>query len=169
MPPRITPRIERELGFEGLVDALSGKLPASDLRSLLLKVFQIRSTAVNIRALLSGDSLFAPSSVDGRVLMAFDRAAFRSAAAFAALDLSPVCPFGASFTLGGTSQNNVLTTIRNSEALGDSTIAMAIEAARRRRSAAIVKLCASHRVIRLQSFDVPGFSPHFRLFGLVTA
>ena len=30
-------------------------------------------------------------------------------------------------------------------------------------------MCASHRVIRLQPFDVPGFSPHFRLFSLVTA
>jgi hypothetical protein len=53
--------------------------------------------------------------------------------------------------------------------LGDSTIAMAIEAAHRRRSGSLVQLCASHRVIRLQSFDVPGFTPHFRLFGLVTA
>src|SRR4029077_19152037 len=86
-----------------------------------------------------------------------------------ALDLSPVCPFSAASTLGGTSQNNVLTAIRNAEALGDPTIAMALEAGRRRPSTDVVRLCASHRVIRLQPFDVPGYSPHFRLFGLVTA
>lgn len=42
-------------------------------------------------------------------------------------------------------------------------------AARRRSSVDVVRLCASHRVIRLQPFDVAGYSPHFRLFGLVTA
>jgi hypothetical protein len=89
--------------------------------------------------------------------MAFDTVAFEAASEFDALDLSPVCPFGASHLLGGTSQNNVLTTIRNAEALGDSTIAMALEAARRRRSGELVLFCASHRVIRLQPFDVPGF------------
>ena len=30
-------------------------------------------------------------------------------------------------------------------------------------------MCASHRVICLQPFDVPGYAPHFRLFGMVTA
>jgi hypothetical protein len=59
--------------------------------------------------------------------------------------------------------------IRNAEALGDPTIALALEAGRRRRSADVVRVCASHRVIRLLPFDVPGYSPHFRLFGLVTA
>src|SRR5205814_201507 len=48
-----------------------------------------------------------------------------------------------------------------------TTIALALEAVRRRPSAALVRLCASHRVIRLQPFDVPGYSPHFRLFALL--
>jgi hypothetical protein len=101
--------------------------------------------------------------------MVFDSVAFQAASEFVALDLSPVCPFSAASTIGGTSQNNVVTTIRNAEALGDPTIALALEAGRRRRSANVVRLCASHRVIRLQPFDVPGYSPHFRLFGLLTA
>jgi hypothetical protein len=47
---------------------------------------------------------------------------------------------------------------------------LAIECARRRkRGFASVNLCASERVIRLQPFDHPGYSPHFRLFGLATA
>jgi hypothetical protein len=101
--------------------------------------------------------------------MVFDSVAFQAASEFVALDLSPVCPFSAASTLGGTSQNNVVTAIRNAEALGDPTIALALEAGRRRRSVDVVRVCASHRVIRLQPFDVPGYSPHFRLFGLVTA
>ena len=39
----------------------------------------------------------------------------------------------AAAVLGGIDQNNVLTTIRNAEVLGDSTPALALECARRRR------------------------------------
>jgi hypothetical protein len=171
MPSRITSRIERELGSSDLVDSLAKGLPPSDLQSLLMEVYRIRAAEVKehgIRA-RARDPLMAPSSVSARELLAFDCAAFEAAAEFEALDLSPVCPFGTSHALGGTSQNNVLTAIRQSELLGDSTVAIALEAARRPHSAEVVRLCASHRVIRLQPFDVPGFSPHFRLFALVTA
>ena len=122
-----------------------------------------------MRAHAERDPLMAPSMVSARELAAFDEAAFQAAPEFMAVELSPVCPFGAASVLGGTSQNNVMTTIRNAEALGDPTIPLAIEACRRRGSAALVRLCASHRVIRLQPFDVPGYTPHFRLFALVSA
>jgi hypothetical protein len=160
------------LEITGLLNALAEKLPPSDLRSLLLQVFRIRSAAVRPSAILAQagrDALLAPGATSARVLMRFDSVAFEAASEFDAVELSPVCPFGASHALGGISQNNVLTTIRNAEVLGDSTIAMAVEAARRRSTGEVIRMCASHRVIRLQPFDVPGFTPHFRLFGLVTA
>ena len=152
--------------------ALASKLSASDLRSILMEVYLARAARVkeaDIWAHAARDALMAPSTVSARDLILFDSVAFQAASGFGALDLSPVCPFGAASTLGGTSQNNVVTAIRNGEALGDPTIALALEAGRRRRAADLVHLCASHRVIRLQPFDVPGYSPHFRLFGLVTA
>jgi hypothetical protein len=172
MPSTIARRIERELRMPGLVDALSSKIPASDLRSILMEACRDRAataTASGIQALADRDPLMAPSAVSARELMAFDSAAYEAAAEFAALDLSPVCPFAAAYTLGGTSQNNVVTTIRNAEVLGDPTIALASEAARRRRETSVIRLCAGLRVIRLQPFDQPGYSPHFRLFGMVTA
>ena len=172
MPSKIVHRIERELGMAGLVDALASKLNASDLRSIMMEVFRARAAGVQaagIWAQSARDPLMAPSTVSARDLMVFDSAAFQAAPEFVALDLSPLCPFAAASTLGGTSQNNVVTAIRNAEALGDPTIALALEAGRRRHSADVVRLCASHRVIRLQPFEAPGYSPHFRLFGLVTA
>jgi hypothetical protein len=172
MPSTIAHRIEREIGMSGLVDALASKLSASDLRSILMEVYRLRAAGVKaagIGAHAARDPLMAPSTVSARNLMIFDSAAFQAASEFVALELSPLGPFSSASTLGGTSQNNVVTTIRNAEVLGDPTIALALEAARRRRSADVVRLCASHRVIRLQPFDVPGYSPHFRLFGLVTA
>jgi len=68
----------------------------------------------------------------------------------------------------------VLTALRHSEAPGDSTPALALECAHRRRphahrTGAPVRLAASQRVVRLQPFDFPGFTPHFRLFALASA
>lgn len=172
MQSKIVQRIERELGLAGLVDVLESKLSASDLRSLLMEVYRARSTRVKETAIgtqAARDPLMASSTVSARDLLDFDSVAFRAASDFVALDLSPVCPFAAASTLGRTSQNNVLTTIRNAEAVGDPTIALALEAGRRGCYTEVVRLCASHRVIRLQPFDVPGYTPHFRLFALATA
>jgi hypothetical protein len=169
MSSGIARRIERELSLPGLFEGLANRLAASDLRSLLVETFRDRAGAVKPSSVVAQNPLLAPSTVSARVLLAFDVAAFQAAPAFDAVDLSPVCPFGASHALGGASQNNVLTTIRNAEVLADSTIAMAIEAARRRHSGELVRLCASTRLIRLQPFEGKGFSPHFRLFGAVTA
>ena len=172
MPSEIIRRIERDLGLTGLFGALANTLSASDLRSLLIEVYRKRAAGVKISSIsaqAARDPLMAPSTVSARDLMAFDSIAFKAASEFVAVDVSPVCPFSATSILGGTSQNNVMTAIRNAEALGDPTIALALEAGRRRRSDELVRLCASHRVIRLQPFDVPGYSPHFRLFALVTA
>jgi len=64
----------------------------------------------------------------------------------------------------------VLTTIRNAEVLGDATVAMALECSRRRkRNPAPVRLVSSHRTVRLQPFDLPGYVPHFRLLSMVSA
>lgn len=78
MPSRITRRIERELGMPGLVDALSARLPPSDLRSILMEVYLARAASVpeaEIRALVERDPLMAPSAVNARELLAFDYAA----------------------------------------------------------------------------------------------
>jgi hypothetical protein len=175
---KITNRIEAETGMPRLLSALTEEIAPSDLKSLLLSVYKNRAQSIHESDLLDRtgrDALFAPSAIDPRILNCFDRHAFDAAGDFEAIDLSPVCPLGTNFVLGGIDQNNVLTTIRNAEVLGDPTPALAIECARRRKGLAErsagrrVRLCSSHRVVRLQPFDVPGFTPHFRLFGLVSA
>jgi hypothetical protein len=176
MESSITKRIVTESGIPRLFMALAEDLSPSDLQSLLIGVYQKRARALKeaaprVLARHERSPLFAPSEVDARLIHAFDRVAFAEAQGFEAIELSPVSPLGTSYALGGIDQNNVLTTIRNAEVLGDSTLAMALECARRRRRQrrAPVRLASSHRVIRLQPFDVPGYSPHFRLFTLVSA
>jgi hypothetical protein len=173
MASKITDRIAVQAGLPELVSALAGRIPSSDLQSLMLEVYQSRTRDTHPSKLLarhSGNALCRPSAVDARRLAAFDRVAFETAGDFEAIELSPVCVLGAHHSLGLTSQNNILTTIRNAEVLGDPTIALALECALRRNTrAGEVRLCASHRVARMQPFAVAGFTPHFRLFALVTA
>jgi hypothetical protein len=57
--------------------------------------------------------------------------------------------------------------------LADPTVALALEAARRRadpaaRRGSATRLCTSARLVRMQPVTPP-FTPHFRLFGLATA
>lgn len=175
MPSKITRRILAGAGAPDLDSLLSEGIGASELQSLLLEVYarrvsNLRESEIASRTVRS--PLLAPSNVDARAMNRFDQIAFHAAAEFEAIDLSPVCALGASSVLGHIHQNNVLTTIRNAEVLGDSTPALALEGALRRRAnrgPEGVRLCSSHRVVRLQPFDFPGFTPHFRLFALVSA
>ena len=176
MLSKILARIAAETGVGNLAEILGEGLGASDLQSLLLRVYQARAARIRERELMAASArrLLQPSPISARILNRFDWAAFESARDFEAVDLSPVVPFGMTRTLGKIDQNNVLTTIRNADVTGDPTPALALECARRRKDAKLrgadpVRLCASQRVIRLQPFDVPGYTPHFRLFGLVSA
>lgn len=178
MHSRITKRIVAEAGMPQLLSALAEQLSPADLQSLLMSVYRARvqtSRESGVLARAGASALFSASSVDARLLNAFDRVAFGAAADFEAVELAPVCPLGTNFVLGGVDQNNVLTTIRNAELLGDSTPALTLECALRRKNPStrgreeVLRLCSSHRMVRLQPFDVPGFTPHFRLFGLVSA
>jgi len=169
-------RIARETGVPRLDGILARDLSASDLQSLLLGVFQARAAAMDEADIVatSARAILAPSRADARLMNRFDQVAFGVAREFEAVELSPVSALGLNRVLGEIDQNNVLTTIRNAEVLGDPTPAMAVECARRRRDSKHrgpepVRLCASQRCLRLQPFNVPGFTPHFRLFALVSA
>lgn len=177
MASKIIARVAAETGIPRLFPALSEEIALSDLQSLLMHVYQARtanSRESDVRR-GAGRGLVASSKVDARLLNQFDKTAFQVAQEFEAIELSPVGPLGLNRVLGGIDQNNVLTTIRNAEVLGDPTTALALECWRRRKghdhrgSGEAVRLCCSQRLVRLQPFDQPGYTPHFRLFALVSA
>ena len=90
---------------------------------------------------------------------------------FEGVELSPVAPLGTCSALADVSQDRVLATVRRSEVVSDSTNALAVEAAARRRSGNDgrgVHLAACHRQLRAQDFG-EGRSAHFRLFTLVSS
>lgn len=167
-------RIEREAGVRGLTDALAALSP-SDLRSVLLEVMRAQAARRDPAAVLAQalrDGTVRPEASDARVLHVLDGHALAAARGFEAVELAPVSPLGTNAVLGGIDQNNVLSTVRGTEVLADPTAALALEAARRRRAGErdAVRLCAVARVLRTQPLgDKPGYTPHFRLFGLVSA
>jgi hypothetical protein len=118
------------------------------------------------------DPFVQPGAFDQRALHRLDGFALDAAAAFEAVQLSPVAPLGACSAVAPTSQDRTLSANRGTEVVSDPTNMLALECARRLALApgADVRLCTSHQVLRAQS--VPpgrGFAQHFRMFALAEA
>jgi hypothetical protein len=181
MSDRIVERIVREAEVPELVEVLAARLSAADLQSLLLEVYRRRAQAETPARLMEryATSRFTrPSPLAPGALLELDHLAFGLLPeAFVPLELSPMAPFGATAVVTGTSQDRIVTTVRQGEVAADSTNALALECALRRqallaldaRSGAPVKLAASQRLVRAQALAGPGFSAHFRLFALCSA
>ncbi len=155
-----------------LIDRLAG-IPPTDLQTVLLELARRRSQRRSPRDLLeqyARDHSVEPAQVNARRLATLIAAAFDSAPEFQPLQLSPVEPAGLNHVLGQIDQNSVLAAVRQSEVVADPTSALALEAAVRRRAGeAPVRLCACHRVLRMQPMDWPRHRNHFLLFGMISA
>jgi hypothetical protein len=174
-------RIARESGVVGLLEALAERLAPTDLQSLLLEVYRrraARQTPADLLGQYARNRFIQRSPVDPRALAEVDRLAYSLASPpFDPLELSPVGPLGTNSVVARVSQNLAVVTIRNTEVVSDSTNVLALECALRRRAdlrAAArarerVKLCASHRLLRAQTYDSPAAFAHFRVFALCTA
>ena len=177
----ITKRIERELGMPNLSVVLGEHLDPTDLQSLLVEVYRRVASRRSPRTLLADykSSRFAqPSQCNPAILLEWDRIALSNLPRdFQALEISPVCPLGTISLLTPISQDWVLTTIRNAEALADPTNVLALECALRRYGLnradqtrmTSVNLAASQRVVRAQRYESSDARAHFRLFSLCSA
>jgi hypothetical protein len=178
---QIVERIERELGMAGLADLLAKRLAPTDLQSLLLEVYRVRSgkrLPADVLASYESDRFARPSTVSPQRLLAWEQTAFSQLPPeFRALELSPVCPLGTSSAIAGVSQDWAVATARNTEVVSDSTNVLALESALRRKkllrgnpkSVEPVHLAASHRLLRAQRFTGPNQVTHFSLFALCSA
>lgn len=177
----IVARIQREAGVPQLIDVLVDRLDPTDLQSLLLEVYRRRASKVSASQLLGQyerDRFARPSALAPALLTDMDRLAWSLLPdTYEAIELSPVCPLGTNAAIATVDQNKVVTTIRNTEVMADSTNALALECATRRRrllhrdprSRERVRLCASHRLMRGQAYRSTSALPHFRLLGLCAA
>jgi hypothetical protein len=155
--------------------ALERDLPPTDLQTLLIAVVRARAsqvTAADVLRRWQRDRFVRPATSDPRRLAAVEARLWELLPAeFSGLELSPVTPLGTCGALGPVSQNRIVSTGRGTEVVSDSTNALAVEAAVRRRSQSKdgqVHLAACHRLLRAQDFG-PGWSAHFRLLTLVSS
>lgn len=155
--------------------ALTEDLAPTALWSLLLDVFEQRAaqrSPAMVRQQWENDRFVQPCAIDQRTLNTLDTHLLAAAASFEALELSPLAPLAACSSVALTSQNRIVSTARGSEIVSDPTNVLALECARRLRSApgAVVKLTTSHRCVRAQAVPKrPGFAAHFRMFCLASA
>jgi len=172
-------RIVEASGEPRILDALADKLSLTDLQSLLLHVYQKRTSSLRPADVLRqyrNNRFVKISNVSPAEIMKFDSMAFSLLpAGFQTVELSPVSPLGSCSVLGPVDQNNAIATIRNTEVLSDPTNVMALECAVRRRAGngsdrrREVKLCCSHRITRAQIFEGQATFPHFRMLSLCTS
>lgn len=176
MTPAHLDRIVRETKDKNVLEALS-TLPLSDLQSLLIEIYKRRAekeTPAKVLERYRNDRFVQPAAADPRDMADFDRIAFQIASEpdfgpFTPMELSPVAPLGAVSAVTNLSQNNVVTTTRNSEVVSDCTNVMALECAKRRAAEDRVSLCCSHRLVRTQPLTGPATFAHFRVFAMCTA
>lgn len=178
---KIVERIERAAGAPGLAATLVEKLSPTDLQSLLLEVYRIRSGRIQPAAVLAdfeANRFVRPAGVSPLSLLRWEHLAFSHLPPeFAPIALSPVCPLGTNSVVAQVDQNWAVTTVRNTEVVADSTNVLALECAIRRRellridpkSPTPVHLAASHRLLRAQRFEGPLSFAHFSLFSLCSA
>jgi len=178
---KIVERVERKAGIPNLVSIPAEQLSPTDLQSLLLEVYRMRSSRLQPAAVLSdyvSNRFVRPSGVSPTSLLRWEQIAFSHLPQeFEPIALSPVCPLGTNSVVAGVDQNWAISTARNAEVVSDSTNVLALECALRRReilradpkSPTPVHLAASHRLLRAQRYEGPGLLSHFSAFALCSA
>lgn len=150
------------------------ELPANRLWSALLELLRRRAvrTPGELIKQYERDAFTAPAPIDQRVAHIIDGHLLAAAAEFEAIELSPVAPLGTCSAIALADQHKILSALRGTEVQADPTNSLALECARRLRAGATgpLRLATCTRVVRCQQVpNIPGFTQHFRIFGLVTA
>ena len=181
MTSKIIERIERKAGIPGLATVLAEQVSPTDLQSLLLEVYRQQAghrTPAQVLADHENNRFTRPSQVTSQDLLDWEQTAFAALTPeFEALALAPACPLGTVSAVALSDQYRVMSTIYNTEVVSDSTNVLALECALRRRdhlrqnpkSATVIHLAASHRLLRTQRYDNPNAIAHFSAFALCSA
>jgi hypothetical protein len=162
--------------------ALADSLPASALWSQLLSLMERRARGRSPAELLrqwEQDEFTAPAPLDQRLLLPLDARLLEAAAAFEAIELSPLTPLGTCSAVALASQNKIVSALRGTEVVSDPTNVLALECARRLRRSPeeTPRLATRQRVVRAQRLPPRAqrtgfarhFAQHFRIFVLGAA
>lgn len=169
--------ILRKTGDPEIITRLTENLSSSELQTLLLEVFRVKTAQLDATALArqyEQNRFVQPASVDPIAFNTFCIAVLEKATAqgYEAIELSPLSPLGTCSAMALVDQNNVVSALRGTEVTADASNLLALECARRRKAGKFSKVercCAVHRHVRAAQINVPGFTPHFGVYVMVTA
>ncbi len=173
----ILQKINLKAGFD-LVSLLSERLSGSDLNSLLIEVFQRRTSQIAASELLQHYKLnpfVKPAETDVLRLRQKELESLTLLAqnGFEPLELSPVSQLGTCSVLATVNQKKVISATRGTEVLADATNAIAMHIAHLRKTQAdfksVLKFCTTHRHVRTPKVQIEGFTPHFKIVCMVTS
>ncbi|MCL2125911.1 MAG: hypothetical protein FWH33_08005 [Oscillospiraceae bacterium] len=175
----ITDRILTQIGDPVLISKLSA-LPKSELYSLLLEIFRKQSDSITPVDLLKSfqiNRFSIPSEIDPIAyhLLEVELLSIAHQQDIKGILLSPSAPFASSSAFGCVDQNNVVSAVRGTEILSDSTNMLAIIIAEQLKKRELdnkepLHFCTTARVLRAQVFpDTKQHFPHFGLFCIVSS
>jgi len=173
-------RILGKIGTSNLIALLTDKIPASDLNTLLLKVFHEKVKQSSPSDLLNRYQLnrfVQPADLDLIKLkqLEIDILGIALRHGIKPIQLSPVAPLGCSSIVGPVDQNNAISALRGTEVASDATNLIAMHVADLIKNRKIsredrLRFCTTHRHVRAQYYgDAPGMLAHFHLFCMVTS
>ena len=122
----------------GTREALTRDLSPTDLQTLLIAVARARAdraAPADVLRRWQHDRFVRPAACDPRRVAAVEARLWQLLpAGFTGIELSPVTPLGTCTAVAPVSQNRIVATVRNTEVVSDSTNALTVEAATRRRT-----------------------------------
>ena len=178
----IITKILKKAGYPSLLSDLESRLSMSEINSLLLELFKIKTKGMNPAELLrqyTQNRFTNPSCIDPVLSYRFSADLLEAAkkAGYTALELSPVTAFGSCSVIARVDQNKVLSALRGTEVVSDVTNALALHIACLKSRGGFknaecwktecLRYCAVHRHIRTQKFQGKNMLSHFQLFGMV--
>lgn len=183
MENEIIKSILKKTDSSELIDILARKLTSTELNSLMMEVYKLKSQNMTPAELMKSYEVnkYVKPAFDNPIkLKELELGLLRAAEGFSfvPVELSPVAPLGACSAVGTVNQNKIISALRNTEVSADATNSLALNICSLKRKmdskqlqgeGGILKYCTTHRLIRTQIFDNPRFTPHFNLFCMVTS
>ena len=177
MQNRLLQKIIAKQGDQNVFEFLSQHLPLSAFNSFLLEVFNQRVKQIGAPRLLRNyceNRFVQPFRFDPISFKEYELQLLKAVRkqGFEIFQASPLAPLGSCSVPATVDQKKIISALRNTEIVADVTNIMALEIARRKKENGHLqdlKLAATHRHVRGQAFDFPGFTPHFSIISLVSA
>ena len=176
MKSSIVSSILNRIHHPELFGILSDQLSGTELNSILLEVYRQRIQRMAPADVLNQyqhNRFVKPTDlpVIETKRMELDILEHFQGFSFEPLELSPVSILGACSVVAPADQKKILTALRGTEVLADSTNAIALHVCdlkQKKHLTDITRFCNIQRQIRTQAISGQGFTPHFRIGCLVT-